>query len=134
MNEHWRLSLSEGLRKMEEGALTATQWVRSLLSRIDACEEEVKAWVQVDAQGAIEAAKAVDDARSAGEVVSRLRGLNLVKQPGVAETINWARALNQLGETSVTPQNLELSLGSVIKDHDDLSTVKASASEILDGV
>jgi len=73
-------------------------------------------------------------ARSAGEVVSRLRGLNLVKQPGVAETINWARALNQLGETSVTPQNLELSLGSVIKDHDDLSTVKASASEILDGV
>ena len=38
MSEHWRLSLSDGLRRMEEGALTAAEWVRSLLSRIDACE------------------------------------------------------------------------------------------------
>ena len=46
MSEHWRLSLSDGLRQMEEGDLTSTEWVRSLLSRIDACEEEVKAWVR----------------------------------------------------------------------------------------
>ena len=62
MSEHWRLSLSDGLRRMEEGDLSATEWVRSLLSRIDACEEKVKAWVQMDVQGAIEAAKTVDDA------------------------------------------------------------------------
>ena len=66
MSEHWRLSLSDGLRKMEEGSLTATEWVRSLLSRIDACEDKVKAWVQVDKEGALEAAKAVDVARCAG--------------------------------------------------------------------
>ena len=73
-------------------------------------------------------------ARSTSRVVSRLRGLELVKQPGVAETINWARALNQLGEDRVTPQNLDISLGSVIKDHDDLSTVRGQAAEILDGI
>ena len=72
-------------------------------------------------------------ARSTSRVVSRLRGLDLVKQPGVAETINWARALNQLGEAEVTGDNLETSLGSVIKDHDDLSTVRRRATEILDG-
>ncbi len=74
MSEHWRLSLSEGLSRMEEDALTAEEWVRSLLSRIDACEEQVKAWVQVDAQGALKAAKAVDDARSAGEELGPLAG------------------------------------------------------------
>ena len=74
MSERWRFSLSEGLSKMEEGDLTATEWVLSLLSRIDACEEQVKAWVQVDAQGALEAAKAVDDARNAGETLGPLAG------------------------------------------------------------
>ena len=74
MSEHWRLSLSDGLRKMEEGDLTATEWVRSLLSRIDACEDKVKAWVQVDNEGALEAAKAVDDARNAGEELGPLAG------------------------------------------------------------
>ncbi len=74
MSEHWRLSLNDGLRKMEEGALTATEWVRSLLSRIDACEDKVKAWVQVDREGALEAAKAVDDARSDGEELGPLAG------------------------------------------------------------
>ena len=73
-------------------------------------------------------------ARSTSRVVSRLRGLELVKQPGVAETINWARALNQLGEERVTDENLDISLGSVIKDHDDLSTVRGRANEILDGI
>ena len=72
-------------------------------------------------------------ARSTSRVVSRLRGLELVKQPGVAETINWARALNQLGEDVVTEHNLDVSLGSVIKDHDDLATVRGRAAEILDG-
>ncbi len=73
-------------------------------------------------------------ARSTTRVVARLRDLELVKQPGVAETISWARALNQLGEDQVTSDNLDLSLGSVIKDHDDLSTVRSRAPGILDGV
>ena len=73
-------------------------------------------------------------ARSTSRVAARLRDLELVKQPGVAETINWARALNQLGEDRVSAENLDISLGSVIKDHDDLSTVRGRAAEILDGI
>ena len=73
-------------------------------------------------------------ARSTSRVVSRLRRLELVKQPGVAETINWARALRQLGEEQVTRENIDVSLGAVIKDHDDLATVRSRTTEILDGI
>ena len=45
-----------------------------MLSRIDACEDKVKAWVQVDKEGALEAAKAVDVARCAGEAQGPLAG------------------------------------------------------------
>lgn len=72
-------------------------------------------------------------ARSTSRVVARLRGLELVKHPGVAETINWARALNQLGEDEVTVENLPASLGSVIKDYDDLVAVRRRVPELVDG-
>lgn len=96
MSEHWRLSLSDGLRRMEEGDLTAAEWVRSLLSRIDACEEQVKAWVQVDAEGALEAAKAVDDARSAGEELGPLAGA-----PYAAKDIFGVRGLKLEAGTDI---------------------------------
>ena len=96
MSEYWRLSLSEGLRRMEEGALTAAEWVRSLLSRIDACEEQVKAWVQVDAEGALEAAKSVDDARSAGEELGPLAGA-----PYAAKDIFGVRGLKMEAGTEI---------------------------------
>ena len=73
-------------------------------------------------------------ARSAGRVVSNLRSrLELVKQPGVAETISWARALHRLGEERVTPDNFDSGLGAVVKDRDDLAAVRTRLDEILDG-
>ena len=96
MSEHWRLSFSDGLRRMEEGTLTAVQWVRSLLSRIDACEEKVKAWVQVDAQGALEAAKAMDDARNAGADLGALAGA-----PYAAKDIFGVRGLKLEAGTEI---------------------------------
>ena len=64
--EAWRLTLSEGLRRLDEGTLTAAEWTRSLLERIEACEDRVKAWVQVDREGALAAARAADERRKAG--------------------------------------------------------------------
>ena len=96
MSEHWRLSLSDGLRRMEEGALSAAEWVRSLLSRIDACEEQVKAWVQVDGEGALEAAKAVDEGRSAGEELGPLAGA-----PFAAKDIFGVRGLKLEAGTEI---------------------------------
>ena len=73
-------------------------------------------------------------ARSAGRAVHNLRSrLELVKQPGVAETISWARALHRLGEERVTPGNFDSGLGAVVKDRDDLAAARTRLDEILDG-
>jgi MoxR-like ATPase len=70
-------------------------------------------------------------ARSVAEAVERLRGLDLVKPPGAAEAIDWARALALLGaeEAAGTPA-LE-TLGWAVKNVDDLRRVEASAAEVL---
>ncbi len=74
MAEDWRLTLSEGLARISDGALTSAEWTRSLLERIDGCEEHVKAWAQVDRGGAIAAAEEADRARAAGEARGPLAG------------------------------------------------------------
>ena len=61
MGEPWRLSLSDGLRCIEKGSLSASEWTRSLLERIDALEEEIRAWAHVDREGALNAAKTMDE-------------------------------------------------------------------------
>jgi MoxR-like ATPase len=58
-------------------------------------------------------------AEQAASGVARLRTLDLQKQPGVAETIDWARALTRLGLEQLDPEALEVTLGSVLKYHED---------------
>jgi MoxR-like ATPase len=65
--------------------------------------------------------------------VHRLRELDLVKPPGVAETIDWVRTLEFLGEADLTPANAGDTLGAVIKDRDDLDLVRDSLEEITSG-
>jgi MoxR-like ATPase len=65
--------------------------------------------------------------------VHRLRRLELAKPPGVAETIDWARTLEFLGETELDTEAADLTLGSVIKDHDDESVVRAQLRDITAG-
>jgi MoxR-like ATPase len=65
--------------------------------------------------------------------VHRLRELDLVKPPGVAETIDWVRTLNFLGERDLTPQSADDTLGAVIKDRDDLELVRENLAEITSG-
>jgi len=65
--------------------------------------------------------------------VHRLRELELAKPPGVAETIDWVRTLTFLGETDLTPQAAEDTLGAVIKDRDDLDLVRENLADIAAG-
>ena len=67
MSEPWRLSLSDGLRKINEGGLSATEWTRSLLERIDALEGKLLAWAHVEGEGALAEAKVVDERLASGE-------------------------------------------------------------------
>ena len=65
--------------------------------------------------------------RLAGEAaafVRELRGLDLAKPPGVAETIDWAMALNALGRQEIDAEVVEQTLGSVLKYREDIEQVR----------
>ena len=68
------------------------------------------------------------------DVVARLRELDLTKAPGVAETINWARALGVLGVERLDAEAVTPTLGAVLKDRDDLLRVQAGLKLLLDDV
>jgi len=65
--------------------------------------------------------------------VHRLRELDLAKPPGVAETIDWVRTLDFLGETGLGPEAAEDTLGAVVKERDDLDLVRDHLEEITSG-
>jgi MoxR-like ATPase len=59
-------------------------------------------------------------ARSVAEAVAQLRGLELAKPPGVAEAIDWARALAILGADGADGEAARETLGWVLKNREDL--------------
>jgi MoxR-like ATPase len=71
-------------------------------------------------------------ARSVAEAVQRLRDLDLVKPPGAAEAIDWARALALLGADEAAGPTALQTLGWAVKNRDDLRTVEAALPEALD--
>src|SRR5213076_2578426 len=66
-------------------------------------------------------------AAQAAAFVQGLRRLDLAKPPGVAETIDWARALAALGKQELDAENVHATLGSVLKYHEDLLSVRDEA-------
>jgi MoxR-like ATPase len=72
-------------------------------------------------------------ARKVVAAVNRLRELDLAKPPGVAETIDWVRTLDFLGETGLGPQVAGDTLGAVVKERDDLDLVRENLEEITSG-
>ena len=65
--------------------------------------------------------------------VARMRQMDLVKKPGVSESITWARALQVLGLDTLDAAAAEATLGSVLKDHEDLEGVRHDLAQVLDG-
>ncbi|MBI4291442.1 MAG: MoxR family ATPase [Betaproteobacteria bacterium] len=73
-------------------------------------------------------------ARLSREVVAfvqRLRSMDLFKLPGVAETIDWSRALVALDKLSLDPQTVNDTLGALLKYQDDIARVRGSEAERL---
>ena len=56
--------------------------------------------------------------------VQRLREADLFKLPGVAETIDWSRALAHLNSVELTPDAVDATLGVLLKYQDDLAKVR----------
>jgi MoxR-like ATPase len=57
--------------------------------------------------------------------VEGIRELRLYKPPGVAETIDWVRALATLGRSELDDSAVEATLGSVVKYREDAERVRA---------
>jgi MoxR-like ATPase len=83
-------------------------------------EREV-AIVQLRAPTVVEAL-----ARQVAAAVERLRGMELYKPPGVAETIDWAQALAALGRTELDERTVDVTLGSVLKYREDQERVRTA--------
>ncbi|MCC7281810.1 MAG: MoxR family ATPase [Acetobacteraceae bacterium] len=63
--------------------------------------------------------------------VQRLRGMDLFKAPGVAESIDWAMALTHLDAHELTPAVVEQSLGALLKYQDDIQRIRGDQAAQL---
>jgi MoxR-like ATPase len=70
-------------------------------------------------------------ARDVAGAVGRLREANLLKPPGIAETIDWTQALHILGADGLDRSNADPTLGAVIKYHEDMARVRRELDSVL---
>lgn len=63
-------------------------------------------------------------ARQVAVATAAVREVGLYKPPGVAETIDWARALHLLGDEQLVPAHVEATLGSLLKYREDQQRVR----------
>ena len=66
-------------------------------------------------------------AEEAARFAAELRSLDLQKPPGLAETIDWVRALTALGQQELDVENVQATLGSLLKYHEDLLAIRDDA-------
>lgn len=71
-------------------------------------------------------------ARQVVRIVQQLRaGTDLLKPPGVAETLDWARALQHLGTVELDVETAALTLGALVKHRDDAERVRFAIERML---
>ena len=67
--------------------------------------------------------------------VQRLRTTELFKNPGIAETIDWANAIAALDRIALDPATIDDTLGALLKYQDDIGRIRGSeAARLLDEV
>jgi MoxR-like ATPase len=79
---------------------------------------------EVSAKLAEQVARAVQRMRASGD---------LLKPPGVSETLDWARALHQLGRDDLDLETASATLGAVLKYREDSDRVRKTLDLILAG-
>jgi MoxR-like ATPase len=70
-------------------------------------------------------------ARDVATAVMHLRGFDIAKRPGVAETIDWANAVNFLGVEQLDEETASATLGAVLKDHEDQQLAADRIGEVV---
>ena len=64
--------------------------------------------------------------RAAVQFVGDVRGLELDKAPGMAETIDWVAALSVLGAADLAADDVAHTIGTIAKTPDDRAVVAAA--------
>jgi MoxR-like ATPase len=72
-------------------------------------------------------------ARQVSAAVARIRAMTVAKPPGVAETIDWARAVAVVGAGELTVDSASDTLGLVLKDHEDQELVRPVLGPVVTG-
>ena len=72
-----------------------------------------------------------DLSRQVVAFVQKLRDMDLFKQPGVAETIDWANALTQLDCMVLDPDTINNTLGTLLKYQDDIEKIRGSEASLI---
>jgi MoxR-like ATPase len=70
-------------------------------------------------------------ARQVVGVVQQLRDVGLQKPPGVAETLDWARALHHLGTATLDLESSARTLGALVKYREDAQKVQHALDQML---
>jgi len=70
-------------------------------------------------------------ARQVVGLVQQLRTADLLKPPGVAETLDWARALERIGTRQLDVETASATLGAAIKYREDAQRVRSSLGRML---
>jgi MoxR-like ATPase len=70
-------------------------------------------------------------AREVVAFAQALRGMDLFKAPGVAETLDWVSALSQLDAVALDPETVTNTLGVLLKYQDDIARLEGSETSRL---
>jgi len=87
-------------------------------------------WTRAATSRAPEAADGL--AREVAALVQGLRGMDLYKVPGVAETLDWARSLAALGATRIDPTLVSATMGAALKYQEDLERVREQVPALVE--
>ena len=70
-------------------------------------------------------------AREVVAFAQSLRGMDLFKAPGVAETLDWVSALTELDAVALDPETVSNTLGVLLKYQDDIARLEGSETARL---
>jgi MoxR-like ATPase len=71
-------------------------------------------------------------AREVAALVQGLRGMDLYKVPGVAETLDWARSLAALGAMRIDAGLVTATMGAALKYQEDLERVREQVPALVE--
>jgi MoxR-like ATPase len=72
-------------------------------------------------------------AEQVASAAHRLRGMGLLKPPGVAESLDWIRCLVELGARDLDTETAAVTLGAVLKYREDADRVRGDLDRLLAG-